>query len=297
MIHSRKMTLPQPRKSLLLISLSLVWPAASLAAQGDCFPGKDSHEAQLFAALAVPLAFGMAQAPQVADRGRIEIAFEGTYLPEINEQTRTPTICRPGKGPEHTDLLFAFPRPRVTVGLPGGFLLEGSWIPPIRINGVRSNLVGVALQRDFPIANRPAIVALRIHGTGGLIRAPITCEKAALRDPTSECFQGTLSDDHYHPNTFGAEGAVSWAFAQGRIRSFVGGGVNILHPRFHVNFTNQFGSTDNRKIEVDLTRGALFGGASWSPDNRFALTGGIYGSPGDDVTGRVLLSYTLRSGS
>lgn len=285
------------RKSLMLLSLGLLVLVARLWGQGDCFPPKDSHEAQLFAALAVPLSFSLAEAPQVVDRGGINVAFEATYLPEIDREIRTPTICRPGKGPEHTDLLFAELRPRVTLGLPGGFVLEGSWIPPIRLNGVRAELIGVALQRVFPISNTPAIVAVRVHGTGGLIRAPITCEAAALRDPTSECFQGTLSDDHYHPNAFGAEGALSWTLAGGQLRPFIGGGVNLLHPRFQVNFTNQFGQLDNRKIEVDLTRGALFGGASWSPDKRFAVSGEIYGAPGDDVTGRVLLSYTLRRGT
>jgi hypothetical protein len=239
----------------------------------------------------------MAEAAQVVDRGVIQAGFEATYLPEINEEIRTPTICRPGKGPEHTDLIFAELRPRVTVGLPGGFVFEGSWIPPVRLSGVKANLIGLAVQRVFPISEGPAVLAVRVHGTGGLIRAAITCEAAALRDPTSECFQGTLSDDHYHPNAFGAEGALSWAMAGGRLRPYIGGGVNLLHPRFQVNFTNQFGQLDNRKIEVDLTRGSLFGGASWSPDGRFALSGEIVGAPGDDVTGRILVSYTIRRGT
>ena len=296
MIPSRKGPQSLPWGPLLL-GLALGWPGSALLAQGDCFPGKDSHEAQLFAALAVPLAFSLAEAPHVGVPGQVSIGLEGTYLPSISEEIRTPTICRPGKGPEHTDLLFAVPRPRVVVGLPAGLVLEGSWIPPVRLNGVKANLVGVALQRSFSIPNRPAVATLRLHATAGLIRAPITCEESALRDPTSECFQGTLSDDRYHPNTFGAEGALSWAVARGRLRPFVGGGVNLLHPRFQVNFTNQFGSTDNRKIEVDLTRDAIFGGASWSPDDRFAVSGEVYGAPGDDVTGRVLVSYSLGSGT
>jgi hypothetical protein len=134
---------------------------------------------------------------------------------------------------------------------------------------------------------------VRGHGTFGRIEAPITCDDEALEDPTSECFQGTLSDDRYHPNIFGVEGAVSWALARGEVRPFVGGGLNILHPRFQVNFTNQFGETDNRKVEVDLTRGALFAGATWVPSHALALTGEIYSSPVDAVTGRVTISYGI----
>ena len=92
------------------ISLVLTFLAASVAAgeaQVVCTPTKDSHEAQLFAALAVPLAYSTAEAPATLPPGRVRVGLEGTYLPDIDETTRTATQCRPGKGPEHTDLLFA----------------------------------------------------------------------------------------------------------------------------------------------------------------------------------------------
>ena len=52
--------------------------------------------------------------------------------------------------------------------------------------------------------------------------------------------------------------------------------------------------TDNRKVEVDLTRGALFAGATWAAAQRVGLSGEIYGAPGDAMTGRVALSYLTR---
>jgi hypothetical protein len=279
-------------------SVLILWALPGpLWAQGDCFPPKDSHEAQLFAAFAVPLAFSVAEAPEPLASGDFRAGLEATYLPNIDEEIRTPTICRPGKGPEDTDLLFAFPRPRAMVGLPAGFVLEGSWVPPVRLSGVKANLVGLGLRRSIPVAQRGALLALRVHAAFGLIQAPITCDDAALQDPTSECFQGTRSDDRYHPNTFGAEGAVSWPIAAGRFRPFLGGGVNLLHPRFQVNFTNQFGQTDNRKVEVDLTRGVIFGGATWNAAKGLDVSGEIYSSPGDAVTGRIGASYAIRTRS
>lgn len=297
MIPIRKGLALRPWRSLQLLVLSLACPSRTLFAQGDCFPGEDSHEAQLFADLSVPLAFSLLEVPPDVRKGQVGVGLEATYLPEIDAETRTPTICRPGKGPENVGQLSAILRPRATVGLPGGFILEGSWIPPIRVNGVKSNLLGLALERSLQILSRRATLTLRAHGTVGVIHAPVTCEEAALQDPTSECFQGTLSDDAYHPNIFGTEGAFSWQFHGGRVRPYVGGGVNVLHPRFQVNFTNQFGVTDNRKVEVDLTRGALFGGATWSWGSRSALSAEIYGSPGDDVTGRIFFSYGVTSGT
>lgn len=273
----------------------LLLPALAWGQLPDCFPSKSSNEAQLFAELSVPLAYSVAEAPLIAMPGGVRIALEGTYLPNIDEETRTPTTCRPGKGPENTDLLFAFPRPRVSVGLPAGLMFEASWVPPIPLNDVKANLVGVSVQRPFPLGRR-ALMTLRAHGTVGRIRAPITCNDDALLDPASVCYRGTRSDDRYHPNIFGLEGALSWSLAEGRVRPFVGGGLNVLHPRFQVNFTDQFGETDNRKVEVDLTQAALFGGATWSSGGRLALSGQIYGAPGDAVTGRLMASYAVRGG-
>lgn len=280
------------RVASALLSL-LVCPVLA-AAQGTCTPPPDSHEAQMFAAYSVPLAYAFSGARGPLAPGAVEVMLEGTYLPDIAAEIRTSTVCRPGKGPENTDFLAAYPRPRVAVGLPGGVRLEASWIPPVRLNQVRTDLVGVSLERGVPIGGRGATLLLRAHAAVGVIRAPITCDDEDLADPSSECFQGTRSDDHYHPNIFGAEGLVSWTLGGGRLRPFLGAGVNVLHPRFQVNFTNNLGSTDSTRVEVNLTRGALLGGASWAAGDRFGLTGEIYGTPGDAVTGRVTLSYALR---
>ncbi len=267
--------------------------APTAAAQVDCFPSDDSNEAQLFTAFSVPLAFGLVEAPNEMEAGTIRAGFELTYLPNIDEETRTPTVCRPGKGPENTDLLPAFPRPRVTVALPAGFAAEASWVPPARINGVKANLVGLALLRSMPLGHSGTRLALRLHGTFGGIRAPITCNDEALGDENSECFEGTRSDDAYHPNIVGAEALLGWSLGGGRLRPFAGAGLNLLYPRFRVNFTNRFGQLDDSRVEVDLKQGAMFGGATWAATPRLDLSGVLYAAPGDEVTGRLMVSYGM----
>lgn len=282
------------RASLAALWVSLLIHPGTAAAQGLCTPPKDSHEAQLFEAYSVPLAYAFAGSTGTLAPGAVRLALEGTYLPNIDEDIRTPTICRPGKGPENTDLLSAFPRPRAAIGLPGGFQFEASWVPPVRLNQVRSNLVGLSLARGFPIGGRGTELLLRAHGTFGVIQGPFTCDDGELADPSTECYQGTRSDDHYHPNIFGLEGIFAWSLGDGRVRPFVGAGANVLHPRFQVNFTNRFGALDNTRVEADLTRGAFLGGATWAAARGLGLTGEIYGAPGDAVTGRVAVSYELR---
>jgi hypothetical protein len=270
---------------LVLVALA---PTQHLTAQ-VCRPPASSNEAKTFAIFSVPLAFGPADAPEL--HPRFQVGLEAAYLPKIARATATPTICQPGKGPESTDLLFAVPRPRIGVPLPLGLALEASWIPPVRVAGVKANLFGVSLAKSFPLWS--LIGSVRAHSTFGSIRAPITCDRAALSDRTSECFNGTLSDDEFSPNIFGADLSLGKTMLDGRLRPYVGGGYNRLEPRLQVNFTNQFGFVDRTRVVVNLDRLALFGGVTWQMAGRFAATTEVYATPADAVTVRLAIRATL----
>jgi len=275
----------------LIVSVGLVVVSAGPVAAQVCVPPDNSNEAKVFGNFAVPIAFGPLAAPAEAHPGAIRLSLEGAYIPTIDSATRMATYCRPGKGPENTGLLFGFARPRAAIGLPGGFLLEGSWVPPITVNGVTPNVGSVALGKGFGLGQGPLMVGLRIFAVFGLVKGPFTCDDDDLANPNSECFQGTRSEDHYHPNTYGGEVSMGWHLSEGRIHPYVGGGINLLRPRFQVNFTNQFGALDSTKIEVNLTRGVVFGGVTWDVGSGFGLAGEIYAAPADAVTGRVAVSY------
>jgi hypothetical protein len=182
----------------------------------------------------------------------------------------------------------------VLVPLPAGLTVEASWIPPIRINGAKADLFGFSLGKAIAWGEG-LVVAVRAHATVGSVRAPITCDRDALSDPASECFQGTLSDDKYSPNVYGAD--LSFGFGRGSIRPYLGGGYNRLQPRFQVNFQNRFGSVDSTRVEVDLNRAVFFGGASWQLGDRVDLTGELYAAPSDAVTARVVLRAGLGKSS
>jgi len=273
-----------------LVAGFFLW-ASPLAAQYDeCRPGAQSNEAKTLAILSVPLAFGAGAAP-----GRpsgVTFGFEAARVPTVDAATATPTICRPGKGPENTDLLPALARLRFGVPLPLGLALEASWVPPVPVNGLKANLVGVALAGSVGHANGLA-AQLRAHATFGSLHAPVTCDQDALSDPVSECFHGIESDDRYSPNIMGLELSVGWGMAAGRLRPYLGTGYNRLQPRFQVNFTNQFGELDNRRVEVNLDRLALFAGGTWEITERLGLTGELYAAPADALTGRVVMRTAI----
>ena len=280
--------------SYWLSALLVFWALpAPLAAQYDeCRPGRGSHEAQTLGIFSVPLAFSGTTAP--GKLTRVTLGLEGARVPSVDPVTATPTICRPGKGPENTDALPALARPRIGVPLPLGLALEASWIPPLRVNGVQANLFGFALTRSVgsPIG---LTAALRAHATFGTIKAPVTCDENGIADPTSECFHGRVSDDRYSPNILGLELSAGWPMAGGRLRPYVGAGYNHLQPRFQVNFTNQFGQTDTTPVEVNLDRAVLFGGASWQLTRHLDISGEVYSSLSDAVTGRFVIRRALGS--
>jgi len=276
------------------VLLALAGAAGRMAAQlnDTCRPSKSSNEARTMAIFDVPLAFSGSAAPAAGSVGRVQLGLEVTYLPNVDPTIATPTTCRPDKQrPEHTDLLFAAPRPRASVSLPAGFMLEASWIPPIRMSDVKANLAGVALAWTKELHR--LVLELRAHGTFGVIRAPITCDDSALQDAGSPCYQGQRSNDAFHPNVLGVSAALGWSLGP-RIRPYLGAGYNHLAPRFRVNFTNQFDVVDHRRVVVDLDRGVLFGGATWSALRRVDLSAEIYSAPVDAVTARVTARVRMR---
>jgi hypothetical protein len=273
------------RLAVVLVGLILGW-STSTAAQEACFPGPESNEAKTMAIFAVPLAFSRGSAPDLLSG--FKAGFELAYLPKVSDAIATPTTCRPGKGPEHTDLLFALPRPRIGMPLPFGLALQVSWIPPLRVNGVKANLFGISLEKAFGQLDG-LVAAIRAHATFGSVRGPITCDDDALEDATSECFGGTRSDDRLRPNIMGLDLAVGGSLADGRLRPYAGAGYNRLEPRFQVSFTDQFGELDDRRVGVDLDRLVVFGGATWEVTERLGLTGELYAAPTDAVTGRLIV--------
>lgn len=274
-------------------ALGAMFIAAPLAAQGDCFPRSNSREADLFAHFSTPLAFSNGSAPNLYFPGSVIIGLEATLLPDANDRIATPTTCRPGKGPENVNILPGFIRPRIAYSLGNGNVIEASWIPPVRVDGVKANLWSFAVSRSALLNPKGAVVTGRVHATLGSIRAPFVCGEDDLNDAGSECDGTEISNDKYSPNIFGVELAVGWAWAGGRLRPYLGGGYNILHPRFQVEHTEGTGEVDDRKVEVNLSRWVVFGGLTLQATPRFSISAEGYSSPADNVTLRAKAALAL----
>lgn len=280
----------QLRRPLASVAFALLAAAggAPVAAQQDiCRPPTDSHEARAFAILSVPIAFTGSSAPGAAHG--MSLGLEVASLPTVDHTTATPTSCRPDKTtPENAHPIAGIIRPRLTVAV-AGFLLEASWIPPIALNAVKANLVGLAVSHSFHLANNWYIGA-RAHAVIGSLHAPITCDDRAIEDPASICHRGTRSDDRWRPGVFGSEVVVGKGSA--KFSPYFGFGHTLLRPRFQVNFTDVAGLTDRRQVQVNLQRLALFGGVTLAA-RRSTVTAEAYATQGDAVTARLVVRTTM----
>jgi hypothetical protein len=280
-------------------AVALATATSPLAAQApDCTLGhlpSSSNEAEIFRIRGVSTAFARDASPMNLRPGGLIVALEGTSLPSIDAATATPTYCRSGKPAEHVNIFPVLPRPRVIFGLADEFTAEVSWVPPVRVNGVKADLLGLALARTAPMGR--GLVSIRANATFGEIRAAITCTKAQVADPAgpSECAGAARpSDDHFKPNGYGADLTYGWPIGTGKVRPYVGGGVNWLRSRFQVDAVDSTGFHYDQKVEGNYTRLALFGGATWFPTARWALTGELYADPGTTWVGRMGIAYGVK---
>jgi hypothetical protein len=283
------------------VPLALLVGAVPLVGQNDCTLGnlpESSNEAEIFRIRGVSTMFARAASPMALRERSLMVVFEAATLPTIDDETATPTYCRAGKPAENVNLMGFLPRPRVIVGLADGVTFEASWIPPIRVNGVKANVLGLALARAVPMGD--GLISIRGAATFGSIRAPITCTKEQIAetpgDPgATECAGGAEpSDDQYKPNGYTVDLAYGWPALGGKLRPYVGGGVNFLRPRFQVDFTDQADVKQDQRVEGNFTRPILFAGATWIPANRLGITAEFATDPGTTWVGRVGIGYGVK---
>lgn len=253
----------------------------------------------MLAFFAAPIAFSPAGNLAVMKAGEIRLAFDATYVPGPGADITSPEECYNPNKTENTELSPIFPRPRVQVGLGGGFVAEAMYLPPVTVMDATPNLLSVALGYVRPLGARGMSLGLRGHATFGTVKGPITCAPDVIQtsNPTGNCYATQPSDDTYKPNMVGGEALLGFGEIPGsKLRVYVGLGVNALMPRFQVGFVDAANNVDNQEIEVDLTRVVGMAGGSYRVSPRFALTGELYSQPRDVTTIRLGGAFTLRSG-
>jgi hypothetical protein len=265
-----------------------------------CTPPKGSNEAKLLAFFATPIAFSPGGIVEDLAPWRVRVGFEASYVPSPSKEMQQPEACYTVKKSENTNLSPVFPRPRVAIGLPGGLLLEGSYLPPIKVADAKPNLGSVALSWPRRLSgddeHGSLSLLLRAHATMGKVEGSITCPEKALQteDPSLACYGTSPSNDTYKPNMFGGEIGLAKQAAGDRWGAYASTGVTWLRPRFQVGFQYLDAAYDDTKISVDMTRFALGAGAWYRVGTGVAVTGELYSVPADATTFRLGGAYTFR---
>jgi hypothetical protein len=276
----------------LVVGITLL--VAQQQAGAQCKVRTDSNEGKLLAFYTAPIVFSMATAPQEMAPGSIRIGGEGEYIPKPDAAIERTGACFTQKS-EHTSLSPVFARPRITVGGPFGFALEAAYLPPVTIARAKPNLFSFGISHAQHLAFGPAtsgtILLLRVHGTFGNVKGPITCPRSSLQQsaPSSPCYGTSPSEDTFHPDMFGGEIAAGFAPGSGGISFYAGAGANRIDPHFQVGFTDLNGNVDATQVELErpLTRGSVFGGVTAVFRRILDIGAQVYSVPSDATLFRL----------
>jgi hypothetical protein len=284
-VNTSAHTIARASATAILIAVCAV---CAVSAEGQtCNPSTSSNEAKIFGNRSLALAFGRGGAITDDAARTVRGGVEFVLLPHVSDATATPTTCRPGKGPENVNALPGVARVNVSVALPGHFLLAANWLPPVTLKDMTGDVLGLSLGYTHSVT-ASLMGSARVHTTFGHVTGPFTCPAAALRDGSSECFNGTRSNDRYEPNILGADVAVGGTPAGKPFAWYAGAGFERLSPRFQVHFLNAGGVLDTTRVNVDLSRVTGFGGASWAFNTRYRVSAEIFATPDDGATARLV---------
>jgi opacity protein-like surface antigen len=287
---------PTSVAALALAALCLVPALAAQAAGGRVTEQHtfDDNEGRLLGYYSAAVSYTPLEAAIAARPWTFELGSELSYVPRLSTAQRTAGRDKP----EATNLAPVFPRPRAALQLPGGFRLEGSWIPPIRFFDIKANLYGVAL--SAPVA-APWGISLtpRVSYTGGRVSGPITCNTDLLHGDLSfqvyytQVCHDRESDDHFEPSQWTGELFGSGKLRGGSILPYAGIGVQHENTKFDIGVLRADGTRDldHPILQLRATRGYGFGGITWMAPRNVRLTSELFYAPGSLFTARIFAGY------
>jgi hypothetical protein len=241
-----------------------------------------------------------------ARKSALDIGFELSYVPPLTEEQRSVSNDKT----ESTNLAPVLPRPRVSYVTRGDFRVEASWLPPVKVFGVKANILAASLSHElFDIGS--ARVVGRLAGMTGIVKGPITCNEDFPKKGFDNqeyyrkvCYSNE-SEDHFKPRHVMGELIVSPVPSErpGRFRPYLGAGARWEHTEFDIGVQKPVTSggktvlvrdTDHPILELQGTRPYGVMGTSFRARSVVTLAGELYYMPGSLFTVRTMATYHLR---
>jgi len=216
-------------------------------------------------------------APEARRKWSFEIGLELDTIPGLSEDQRR--IGFGGSKVEDLNRLPVFFRPRVTIGLPAKFSLDVAWVPPVKLEGLTTNLFSIGLERPFYSAGA-LVLGGRIYGQVGTIKGDLTCtaDEASYPPGPPNNIWGceAPSEDELSLNHVGF--AFTGGFTVKKTTFHWGLAANFMDMEFQVNALTA-GIEDRTLLLADGWTWSVNGGASWKLSKRFSIAGEIFYSP------------------
>lgn len=218
--------------------------------------------------------------PRSRAPGSIEVGAEMDWIPQLSASQQRIAF----NGTHEVDVTKApiFARPRITFGLPWRFALTLSYVPPIRVFGVKPNLFAFALER--PLVERdPWTIGMRMYGQIGDVEGAITCPSDVVKFPpgSAENFFGCekKSADRLSQHSAGLELSGSYRIERLRgLTPYIAVAGNFLDTRVQVNALT-FGILDRNRLEAETWTFSTSAGIAYPLTNRLMLSVGMFYSP------------------
>lgn len=212
--------------------------------------------------------------------GAMELGLEVDRVPQLSEAEQRVGF----NGTKEEDLNKAplFARPRLGIGLPGGATLSVSYLPPVRVYGLKPELFAAAL--EMPVfRGRLWSFGTRVYGQFGSVQGAFTCPDqvtgfapGSAQNPFG-CEQ--QSTDKAYQRYLGVEFTM-----ERRLKDIEGLSVyialagNYLDAKVQVH-AQTFGFADRSRLEAqDYTR-SLSAGLVYDIDSRLRFAAGALYTP------------------
>jgi hypothetical protein len=220
------------------------------------------------------------ETPRAARPGAISIGFEAGWLPPLSETQQL--VGFNGTEPQDLNKAPVFLRPRVTLGLPAHLSAIVAAVPPVRTFGLKSKLLGLAIER--PVYETPDwAVGLRVFGQVGTVQGSYTCPRSALAfepgSPGNLDGCQAVSSDTASLRYAGGEASVAYRpDAPHTLSPHAAMGLAYMNVRFQVDALT-FGMIDHTLLLSDGATIFGSGGISYNLTTRLALGVDAFYSP------------------
>lgn len=210
----------------------------------------------------------------------MEIGAEAGSIPHLSKDERTVGF----NGTKEEDLNHSpiFARPRVTIGLPWRAALTVSYVPPVRIAGLKPHLFAFALERPL-YESDPVTVGLRFYGQVGKVTGPITCWDDVVKFPPGSpenpygCEEE--SNDRAGQNYLGLEVSAAWRLEQlGGLTPWAAVAGNYLDTEAQVNALT-YGFRDRSLLTSETWTFSASAGAGYPLSERMTFSLGLFYTP------------------